>query len=73
MLRQIHNTDGSYKKKVQNVKGNRVFSEKLGFFLLTRISVAPNLNMSLQIYTSFQLLQAGKKHETYTILSTRSR
>ena len=39
---------GSYKKKVQNTKGNRIFSAKFGFFLLPRAAVALILNMSHQ-------------------------
>ena len=59
---------GSYKKKVQNVKGKPSFSlvsrlrpdvsgertAKLGFFPLSRVSVAPNLNMSQIIKHSTQ-------------------
>ena len=43
---------GSYKKKVQNTKGNRIFSSKFGFFLPPYIPVAPFLNMSLLILLS---------------------
>ena len=37
---------GAHKKKVQNAKRNRVFSSKLGFFLLSWVSVARFLSMS---------------------------